>query len=317
VSCQNSPTRATGRDKGGFILKKTMGNLAGFTPYYLILPVMLIMGAVIFFPVFDTIRLSFFDATFIKPGLSAPFIWLNNYLEVLKGQLFWQSLWITLKWTTVSVVLQFMLGFALALLVNSNIFGQNMVRSLLLIPWMLPGALAALMWKWIYHGSIGLLNYILLNLGIIATVHPWLADPVTVLWAAVLVNVWRGAPFFMIMMLGGLKTIPKNLYEAATIDGANAFRSFINITIPMLKPLIWTLMIYGTVGAFNFLDIILVLTRGGPANHTMVLPLYSWLSAFTDNRIGIAATISVLICVVLGLFGIVVSIFQWTKKNQY
>ncbi|TCL76473.1 carbohydrate ABC transporter membrane protein 1 (CUT1 family) [Hydrogenispora ethanolica] len=285
--------------------------------FFLTLPVMMIMVAIVLFPVFDTLRLSFFDASFIKPGLSAPFIWLQNYLEVISGQLFWQSLWITLKWTIVSIILQFALGFSLALLVNSKIYGRNFVRSLFLIPWMLPGALAALMWKWMYHGSIGLLNYILLNLRLISDVHPWLSDPATVLWAAVLVNVWRGAPFFMIMMLGGLQTIPKDLYEAAKIDGANAVRTFASITVPLLKPLISTLLIYGTVGAFNFLDIILVLTRGGPANHTMVLPLYSWLSAFTDNRIGIAATISVLICLVLVLFGIAVSLIKSAKRYKY
>ena len=274
-------------------------------PYVLVAPVMVIMCVVVLFPVFDTFRLSFFDATFLKPGLTAPFIWLDNYVEALNARLFWRSLWNTIKWTVTSVVFQFGLGLGLALLVNSNIRGKNVIRSLFLVPWMLPGALAALMWKWMYHGSIGLLNYVFLKVGIINDVHPWLSDPATALWAAVLVNVWRGSPFFMIMLLGGLQTIPTSLYEAASIDGAGIFSKFRHITIPLLKPLIVTMLIYGTVGAFNFMDIILVLTRGGPANHTLVLPLYAWMSAFFDMRIGYAATLSVLMCVVLAAFGLI------------
>jgi multiple sugar transport system permease protein len=284
----------------------------------LIAPVVVVMSFVIFFPVFDTARLSFFDASFIKPGLDAPFSGFGNYKELLQGELFWRSLGITLKWTAASVVFQFLLGLGLALLVNSKVLGKrtkkNIVRSLFLIPWMLPGALAALMWKWMYHGSIGLLNYVFLKLGIIQHLHPWLADPSTALWSAVLVNVWRGSPFFMIMLFGGLQTIPKDLYEAAVIDGANSLVKFRKITVPLLRPLIITLFIFGTVGAFNFLDIVLVLTRGGPANHTLILPLYAWFSAFFEIRIGFAAATSVLMCAVLGIFGSFVFLFKTLMK---
>ncbi|MGE5572758.1 MAG: carbohydrate ABC transporter permease [Bacteroidota bacterium] len=274
-------------------------------PYLLIAPILVVLCGIILFPVADTMRISLFDASFLKPGLRAPFVGLGNYKELLRGRLFWRSLWITLKWTVTSVVFQFGLGLGLALLVNSRIRARNVIRSLFLIPWMLPGALAALMWKWMYHGSIGLLNYVLLELGIIRDVHPWLSDPSTALWSAVLVNVWRGSPFFMVMLLGGLQTVPRELYEAAEIDGAGPLGMFMNVTIPLLRPLMVTLLIFGTVGAFNFLDIIMVLTRGGPANHTMVLSLYAWLSAFFSNRIGFAAAVSVLMCGILGVFGLV------------
>lgn len=275
-------------------------------PYLLLLPVLLVMVLIILFPVMDTVRLSLFNASFVKPGLDAPFIGFQNYREALNKPLFWRSFLNTLKWTVTSIVFQFALGFLMALLVNQNLYGRNIIRSLFLLPWMLPGALAALMWKWIYHGSIGLLNYILLKTGIISDVRPWLAQSSTALWAAVLVNVWRGSPFFMVMLLGGLQTIPKDLYEAAEIDGANFIRKFTSITVPILRPLIITLFIFGTVGAFNFLDIVLVLTRGGPANHTMILPLYSYLLAFFENRIGYAATVSVLMCLILFLFSTIV-----------
>lgn len=295
--------------------KSSTGSLSRI-PFIFLAPAILIMFAVILFPVFDTLRLSFFDASFLLPGLKAPFLGMGNYLEVLRGPLFWQSLGITLKWTITSIILQFAVGFGLALLVHSQIPGRDGIRSAYMIPWMLPGALAAIMWKWMYHGSIGLLNYVLLKLGIISTIHPWLADSSTALWSAVLVNVWRGSPFFMVMLLGGLQTVPKDLYEAAEIDGANRFYSFIHITVPFLRPLINTLLIYGTVGAFNFLDIIMVLTGGGPAHHTMILPLYAWSSAFLDNRIGLASTISVLMCVVLCVFGLVVFAIKSMKRRN-
>ncbi|ADK79874.1 carbohydrate ABC transporter permease [Sediminispirochaeta smaragdinae] len=169
----------------------------------------------------------------------------------------------------------------------------------LLVPWMLPGALAAIMWKWLYHGSVGLINQMLLRMHIISAPIPWLASTQFVLISVVLVNVWRGAPFFMVMLFGGLQTIPNELYEAAMIDGAGSFTSFRNITIPLLKPLILTLSLYGFIGAFNFIDIILVLTKGGPAHHTLTLPLYVWQLAFVDMKISYATAVCVLMCLFL------------------
>lgn len=280
----------------------------------LLTPVIALMVLVIFFPVLDTIRLSFFNASFVKPGLQAPFIGLENYREALGKPLFWHSLWVTVKWTVGSIVFQFGLGFALALLINQRVRARNTVRSFFIIPWMIPGAIAALMWKWMYHGSIGLVNVMLIKAGIVGDSVPWLADRRTVLAACAIVNVWRGSPFFMVMLYGGLQTIPRTLYEAAAIDGAGGMYRLLHITIPMLMPLIATLVIFGFIQAFNFIDIVLVLTRGGPANHTLTLPIYSWRSAFTDLRISYGATISVLMCLSLVVFVVLATI--WRKRRE-
>lgn len=283
--------------------------------YLLIMPVLIIMVLVVLFPVLDTVRLSFFDVSFIKPGLKTPFIGLNNYIKILKGSQYWRSSLITIKWTLSSIVFQFALGFGLALLVNSKIRGRIVIRSLFLIPWMIPGALAAIMWKWMYHGSIGLINYILLKVGIIENSIPWLSTS-SALWPAVLVNVWRGSPFFMVILLAGLQTIPKEIYEAAKIDGAGHFKQFTKITIPLMKPIIITLLIFGTVQAFNFLDIVMVLTGGGPANHTLLLPLYAWRLAFFDIQIGYSATVSILMSIFLIIFGLSIFIIKFVRKNE-
>jgi multiple sugar transport system permease protein len=279
-------------------------------PTLFLLPALLVVVAVLVFPVVDTVRLSLFDASFISPGLEAPFTGLGNYVDALTDGLFWESLLITLQWAFGSVILQFLFGLYLALLFKAKSDrsdrGQlviKVLRSLFLIPWMIPGSLAAIIWKWMYHGSIGVINVIFMSLGLIDHTQPWLSDGSTVLWSCLVVNVWRGTPFFMVMLLGGLQTVPKDLYEAATIDGASKPNAFLHVTLPHLRPLIVTLLIFGFMGAFNYLDIILVLTRGGPANHSMILPLYSWMAAFFENRVGYSAAISVLMCVVLAVYG--------------
>ena len=282
-----------------------------------LLPVFLIMAAVIVFPVFDTVRLSFFNASFIKPGLDAPFTGFGNYARALSTEQFWRSFGITLWWAFGSIFFQFALGFYFALLFNARAARikhsdllLKILRSLFLIPWMVPGSLAAIIWKWMYHGSVGLVNTVLLALGIIHETKPWLASADTVMWSCMVVNIWRGTPFHLVMLLGGLQTIPRQYYEAAKIDGASAISSFFHITVPYLRSLIITLVIFGFMGAFNFLDIILVLTRGGPANHSLILPLYAWLSAFFENKIGYSASVSVLMCVILAVFGIGISFFR-------
>lgn len=282
-----------------------------------LLPVALIMGAIILFPVLDTFRLSFFDASFIKPGLDSPMIGFGNYIEALNDNQFWSSFKITLNWAFLSVIFQFTLGMYFALLFNTRA-GKlkhsdlllRVLRSLFLIPWMVPGSLAAIIWKWMYHGSVGLINHLFLSIGIIDQTIPWLASSETVLWACLVVNIWRGTPFFMVMLLGGLQTVPKHLFEAAKIDGASSVSSFIHVTIPHLRSLIMTLLIFGFMGAFNFLDIILVLTRGGPANHSLILPLYAWLAGFYENRIGYSATISVLMCIILVIFTALITVLR-------
>jgi multiple sugar transport system permease protein len=187
--------------------------------YALIAPVVAIMLLVIVFPVLDTARLSFFNATFIKPGLDAPFIGFKNYFSALNDKLFWRALWITAKWTIASIVFQFALGFGLALLVNCKVRGAKVIRSLYLIPWMLPGALAALMWKWMYHGSIGLLNYVLYNQDLRMSRSPGCRNRKLCSGRAVAGECLGGAPFFMIMLLGGLKPSRMNYMSQPKLMG--------------------------------------------------------------------------------------------------
>jgi len=265
-----------------------------------LLPIVLIMLTSILIPIVNTVRYSFLDLDFISKGAGS-FSGFRNYGKALSDPVLWKSLFITIRWTVYSIVFQFGLGFALALLLKSKqvLINKTVLRSLFLVPWMLPGALAAIMWKWLYHGSVGLINQMLLRMHIISAPIPWLASTQFVLISVVLVNVWRGAPFFMVMLFGGLQTIPNELYEAAMIDGAGSFTSFRKITVPLLKPLILTLSLYGFIGAFNFIDIILVLTKGGPAHHTLTLPLYVWQLAFVDMKISYATAVCVLMCLFL------------------
>lgn len=279
----------------------------GVAPYFYVFLPCLLMLFVIFIPMIDTLRLSLVNASYIKPGLDAAFVGFDNYKKVFSDNLFWKSLWTTIIWTITSVIFQFLLGFYMALLIRAREGILNKVaRSLFLIPWMLPGALASIMWKWIFNGTTGLVNFLLLGMHIISKPQMWLSDTKLVLWSAIAVNIWRGAPFFMIMLTGGLKTISKDIYEAATIDGANAVQKFFYLTLTELKPLIITVLIYNTIGAYNYIDIIIALTGGGPANHTMILSLYAWNQAFSNNRVSLAATISILSCLTLAILSLIV-----------
>lgn len=273
------------------------------SPYLYVLFPVIIMVATVLIPMIDTVRMSFYDVSFISPGMKNPFMGLENYKSVLANSTFWDSLKITLIWTVFSVALQFSLGLYTALLLNSRDgIISKIAKSMFLIPWMLPGALASIIWKLLYDGTNGLLNYMLISLHLISAPHAWLSDPKTVLAATIVVNAWRGAPFFMIMIYGGLRGISKDIYEAARIDRANAAQRFFYLTLPELKPLLITLLLYQAVGAYNYIDIITALTSGGPANHTLVLTLFAWQEAFASNKVSMASTISTLSCLSLVLF---------------
>jgi multiple sugar transport system permease protein len=292
--------------------------LKGASPNLYVLFPLVVMTATVLVPMIDTIRMSFYQVSFISPGMDNPFVGLDNYRQVLGGSQFWGALKVTVIWTFFSVLFQFLIGFYAALLLHARQgMISTMAKSLFLIPWMLPGALAAIIWKLMYDGTNGLLNHLLTKAHLISAPQTWLSDPATVLGAAIAVNVWRGVPFFIIMIYGGLQTISKDIYEAARIDGANAVQRFIHLTLPELKPLLVTLLIYQAVGAYNYIDIITALTGGGPANHTMLLTLYAWQQAFAANNVSIAATISTLSCLSLVLIGLTCYLFAFFVRKVY
>lgn len=230
------------------------------------------------------------------------FVGLDNYLQVLRDPMTWLSFKNSLVWVVGTTVPAFLLGFALALLLNQPFHGRGLYRTLMLSPWAISGVVSALAWGWILNGPFGVLNDTLVQLGLTTTRHAWLADPNTAMAGVLLASVWRGFPFFAITLLAGLQSIPRELYEAAEIDGAGAWPRFRHITLPMLTGLIILTTMLRAIWSFNFIENIFLMTYGGPANATTTWAFYLFQRFFDAGDIGYVAAMGMVLFVFLMLF---------------
>ncbi|MDR1520424.1 MAG: sugar ABC transporter permease [Planctomycetota bacterium] len=242
--------------------------------------------------------MSFHDYVVWKPSASK-FIWLDNYLAALKSDLFWTSLKQTLLWIGLTVPAQLLLGLATALLLNRKFAWRWLARMLIIIPWALPSVVIALMWRWIYDANYGALNEFLLRLKIVEAGVPWLATSGTALYSIIMVLIWQGFPFFAVMLLAGLQSIPKELYEAVEVDGAGAWGRFRHVTLPGLKSVLVTAVLLRLIWVANSVDVIYVMTEGGPGTASHTLPLYAYALSRKALRFGSASAIAVLFTLML------------------
>lgn len=266
-------------------------------PYLLIAPALIIVVAVVFIPAVNAIAMSFQNYDLRRPS-QIGFIGLDNYIAVFQDPLFWTSLGRTIIWVVVGVGLQFLLGFMLALLLNKKFVGRGLARSVSLIPWVTPGVLIGLMWRWIFDGNYGVLNDILLRLGLIHEKIPFLAQQSTALPAVIVTIIWQGIPFFALMILAGLQGIPGELYEAADIDGASGMQKLFTITIPSLNNTIFITTMLRIIWVANSVDVIFNMTEGGPFYSTQTLSVYIFNKGNSLN-LGYSSTMSVLMTLML------------------
>jgi len=266
-------------------------------PYILLLPAIIIVLSVVFIPVINAILMSFQNYDLRRPDLIG-FAGLKNYAELFRDSLFWDSLGRTVLWVIFGVGFQFLLGFILALLLNKKIRFRGFFRSLSLIPWVTPGVLIALMWRWIYDGNYGVLNDLLLKLGLISNKIPILAQVSTAFPSAIVTIVWQGIPFFALMILAGLQGIPQELYEAADIDGASKSQQLFRITVPSLKNTIFVTTLLRIIWVANSVDVILNLTEGGPAYTSQTLSVYIFNKGNSLN-LGYASAMAIMLALFL------------------
>lgn len=281
---------------------KTRFKKVNIWPYLLLTPALIIITIVIFIPVLNAILLSFQSYDLRRPKNIA-FIGIDNYITVLNDALFWQSLLRTVIWVVFGVGFQFLLGFMLALLMNKRFIGRGVVRSLSLVPWVTPGVLIGLMWKWIFDGNYGVINDILLKMNIIYDAIPFLARKATVFPAVIATIIWQGIPFFSLMVLAGLQGIPEQLYEAANIDGATGLQKLFRITIPSLRNTIFVTTMLRIIWVTNSVDVIFNMTEGGPAYASQTLSIYIFNQGIAMN-LGYASTMSILMTLCLLLVAI-------------
>ncbi|GAB2572307.1 carbohydrate ABC transporter permease [Gracilibacillus alcaliphilus] len=271
-------------------------------PYLLIAPALLIVTFVVFLPVIEAIFMSFQQYDLRRPDQIA-YIGFMNFAEMFSDPVFWQALKNTVIWVVFGVGLQFVFGFLLALLLNQQFKGRGVVRAVSLIPWATPGVLIGLMWKWIYDGSYGVLNDLLMKLGLIDQPIIFLSQTSTAFGSVIVTIIWQGIPFFAIMILAGLQAISTEMYEAADIDGATRLQKLWRITIPSLKNVIFITILLRVIWVANSVDIIHNMTGGGPSYSTQTLSVYIFNKA-TVLDLGYSSSMALFLMLMLAIVAI-------------
>lgn len=271
-----------------------------------VLPAFLYMLIFVGYPIVSNIILSLQDVTVknLAHG-ERQFVFLDNYKQLFSDDVFIKALGNTVKFTVICLIFQFLIGFALALFLNKKFSFAKPVRGLLMIPWMIPMTVTALVFKLLFAGDIGIINYLLRNLGLIKENIDWLTNPDTAMWVVIAANVWIGIPFNTILIATGLTTIPQELYESASIDGAGKMQQFFKITLPLMRSTIESVLVLGFIYTFKVYDLVYVLTGGGPVNSTHLLSTYSYKQSFEwfNYSMGSAiANVLLLILLVVGSF---------------
>lgn len=266
--------------------------------WFLLLPSLLIIAAVSLYPALYGIALSVREMQLTRPELGTGFVGLAQYQTMIADEIFWIAVRNTVLWVALAIALELTLGLISALALNQGVRGTGTLGLLILLPWFLPTVVAANTWALMLDPRLGVINDLLVQSGVLAQPLAWFADPTTAFLSAVVVEAWRGFPFFTLLLLAGLKGIPNELYEAGAVDGANAIQRFWHITLPMLGMVILATVCLRVIGLVNAPDLLLILTGGGPGHTTEVLALYALNTAYRQFDFGYAGALSV---VMLGL----------------
>ncbi|HEX8917362.1 MAG TPA: sugar ABC transporter permease [Chloroflexota bacterium] len=266
--------------------------------WFLVLPSLALVVVVVLYPLAYSLWISLHSYTLTRRG-EFQFIGLTNYTDFLTSPRFWGVISTTTLFTVISVFFTLVLGIGVALVLNQSFVGRRLVRSLILLPWVLPTVVVGTTWLWIYNGNYGALNGLLLQLGLITDYRTWLGDPGLALYMVIAVKVWKEVPFVALILLASLQGIPRNLYEAARIDGASTVVAFRRITLPLLKPGLLVVSVLQTMWAFRVFDIIFPLTGGGPADKTMVVAYLTYHETFKGLRFGSGAALSYIVTLII------------------
>ncbi len=272
--------------------------------WVLVLPALLLLASVAGWPLLRTLFYSFTDAALDTPELYN-FVGFDNYLSfadgdsfgVLGDPLWWQSVRNTLWFTGWSVSFELVLGMLVALLMNQKFRGQGLLRTAILVPWAIPTIVTAKMWGWMFHDQYGVINDLLLRVGLIDTPLAWIAEPTLSMWAVVFADVWKTVPFMALMLLAALQMIPADLYEAARVDGASAWQRFTRITLPLIMPAMIVALIFRVMDALRVFDLIYVLTSNSEATISISGYARDQMVAYQEMGSGSAASVLVFMMV--------------------
>jgi multiple sugar transport system permease protein len=258
------------------------------TPYLFILPIVVVTALIILYPIIKNIQMSFFENYLARP-LNHDWNNFKNYIDLFTDRFFWKSIRVTGTYISITVVIRFVLGFFIGLLLHQKLHLRGLARAFMIIPWAIPDVVACLVWIQMLDFQYGIINNFLVNIHVLKGPIDWLSSLTLSLPAAMVVNVWKGTPWVAIMILAGLQNIPEDLYEAAEVDGANAVKKMINVTIPLLRPVIVSVFLLLVIWSIKDFAIIYILNRGGPVHATEVMTIFIYQKAFTDLKMGVAA----------------------------
>jgi len=280
-------------------------------PYLYVAPALILIVAIMLVPLALGLSYAFRDVKLLNP-FSGGFVGLDHFRALYGDDNFYRALRNTLWWTGASVLLQFVFGLILALLLDRPFRGRGLVQGLVFLPWAVPTFLTGLNWAWLFNPVIGPLPHWFYALGLMSDPSNILSDPRLAMWGPIAANVWWGIPFFAITMLAALQAIPRDLYEAAAIDGAGPIRRFTSITLPFLAPTIAITVLLRTVWIANFADLIIVMTNGGPADRTQIVASYIFTQAFKALDFGYASAIALVLLVLLLAYSMLIVVLRRT-----
>lgn len=272
-------------------------------PLILISPSIIIIFGILIYPIIFSIYMSLNNINFAQRSFE--FAGLTNYVRMFFDANFISSVKLTIIFVTITVFFEIVLGTAIAMVLNKDFKGRGFVRGIMILPWALPSVVNAIMWKWIFNSNYGALNALLFQLGFIHDYQLWLGRPLSAFALMIYANVWKETPYVVLLVLAGLATISKDVYEAATVDGANAWRTFRSITLPIIKPVILILTVTKIIWAIQTFDLVYILTSGGPANGTDLISFYIYKVTFKFLQFGYGSAMAY----VLTLITILLSYF--------
>lgn len=272
-------------------------------PYLYVMPVLILLLIMYGYPLIKSIIMSLQDYKLTSSG-SAPFNDFANFKKMFSDTDFLLLLKNSLIYVIISVVAQFVLGLILALCLKTKFRGRGIYQSIVFLPWAFSYFVVGLMFRWSFNGEYGVVNDILMKMGIIKENVAWLGTPGLSLAVVIIAMIWMGIPFFGIMILAALQSVPDDIYEAADIDGCGMFRKFFSLTLPYIKPTIIMTVLLRTIWIFNSFDLIVIITGGGPVNYSQTLPSYMYSKAFASYDFGLASAFGVLLIVILGIYAV-------------
>jgi trehalose/maltose transport system permease protein len=265
-------------------------------------PMLIVLALVAGWPLAKTIAYGFTDASLIDPA-SARFVGFDNFAYLLLDANWWTAVWNTVVFAAVSVSLETVLGLAIALALNAQFRGRGGLRAAILIPWAIPTVVSAQMWSWMFNDVFGVINHVLLALGLIAEPVAWLASPDTALLSIILVDVWKTTPFMALLLLAGLQMLPKECFESARVDGVHPLKVFFRITLPLLKPTLMVAIVFRLLDALRMFDLVYVMS--GNSRDTMSMSVYARQQLIDFGDLGFGSAAATMIFAIIALFTVV------------